>query len=122
MYQVNVVTHFSGAHQLRNSGGKCESLHGHNWKIEITLKGEKLNETGLLMDFREIKDMTNEVLQELDHSFLNELPYFKQNNPSSENIAFYVFDRLDKKLNNGSIKVAEVTVWESDFTSATYME
>ena len=121
MYEVQIITHFSAAHQLRNFRGSCEKLHGHNWKVEVTLKGERLNEAELLMDFKDVKDATNEALEELDHSFLNELPQFKDKNPSSENIAAYLFAKLADKLNNDLIKVSKVTAWESDFSNASYI-
>jgi 6-pyruvoyltetrahydropterin/6-carboxytetrahydropterin synthase len=121
MYEVQIITHFSAAHQLRNFRGSCEKLHGHNWKVEVTLKGERLNEAELLMDFKDVKDATNKALEELDHSFLNELPQFKDKNPSSENIAAYLFAKLANKLNNDLIKVSKVTAWESDFSNASYI-
>ncbi len=120
MYELKVITQFAAAHQLRNYTGKCESLHGHNWKVEVILKGEKLNNTGLLIDFKEVKEATDKILEELDHSFLNELPQFKDQNPSSENIASYIFENLSSKLNNNQIKVSKVTAWESDSASASY--
>ena len=120
MYELKVITQFAAAHQLRNYIGKCESLHGHNWKVEVILKGEKLNNTGLLIDFKEVKEATYRILEELDHSFLNELPQFKDQNPSSENIAAYIFENLSSKLNNNQIKVSKVTAWESDSASASY--
>ena len=120
MYEVKVITQFAAAHQLRDFRGKCEKLHGHNWKIEVSLAGDKLNDAGLLIDFNELKDATNRILEELDHSFLNELPQFKDQNPSSENIATYVFEQLSSTLNNNNIKVTKVTAWESDSARATY--
>ena len=120
MYELKVLTQFAAAHQLRNYKGKCESLHGHNWKIEVMLKGEKLNSNGLLIDFKEVKEATNRILEELDHSFLNELPQFKDRNPSSENIAAYLFEKLSNRLNNDQIKVSKITAWESDSASASY--
>ena len=121
MYEVQIITHFAAAHQLRNFRGSCEKLHGHNWKVEVTLKGEKLNNAELLIDFKEVKDTTNKILEELDHSFLNELPQFKDKNPSSENIAAYLFEKLGDELNDEFIKVSRVTAWESDFSNATYI-
>lgn len=120
MYELKVITQFAAAHQLRNYTGKCEKLHGHNWKVEVILKGEKLNNTGLLIDFKEVKEATDRILEELDHSFLNELPQFKDQNPSSENIAVYIFENLSSKLNNNQIKISKVTAWESDSASASY--
>ncbi len=121
MYELKVITEFAAAHRLRNFRGKCEKLHGHNWRIEVGLTGEKLNNAGLLIDFKEVKEATNSILEELDHSFLNDLPQFKDQNPSSENIAAYIFEKLSSKLNNNQIKVNRVTAWESDSTSASYI-
>jgi 6-pyruvoyltetrahydropterin/6-carboxytetrahydropterin synthase len=120
MYELTIITRFSAAHQLRNFKGKCEKLHGHNWKIEVSLTGDKLNEAGLLMDFKDVRDSTNKILEELDHSFLNEISRFKSKNPSSENIAAYIFEKLSDELNTGHIRVAKVTAWESDFANASY--
>jgi 6-pyruvoyltetrahydropterin/6-carboxytetrahydropterin synthase len=121
MYELKVVTQFSAAHQLRNLGGKCEELHGHNWKIEVIVRGEKLDSAGLLIDFKEVNECTNRILGELDHSFLNELPQFQNQNPSSENIAAYIFNKLSNTLNGKHIEVTKVTAWESDTTSASYI-
>ena len=121
MYKVKVITQFAAAHQLRDFRGKCEKLHGHNWKIEVNLSGDKLNDAGLLIDFKEIKEATKRILEELDHSFLNELPRFKDQNPSSENIAAYIFEELSSKFNDNQIKVTKVTAWESDSACASYV-
>ena len=122
MYEVQIITQFSAAHQLKNFRGSCEKLHGHNWKVEVTLKGERLNSAELLIDFKEVKDATNNVLEELDHSFLNELPQFKDRNPSSENIAAYLFKKLSSELNDEQIRVSKVSAWESDSSNASYSE
>lgn len=120
MYELRIITQFAAAHQLRNFGGKCEKLHGHNWRIEVYVEGEELNDDGLLIDFKEVKEATNRILEELDHSFLNELSQFKDQNPSSENIAAYIFVKLSNELNDNHIKVAKVTSWESDSASTSY--
>jgi 6-pyruvoyltetrahydropterin/6-carboxytetrahydropterin synthase len=122
MFELKVVADFAAAHQLRNFEGNCEKLHGHNWKVEVTLCGDKLNKAGLLMDFREIKDATDRVLKELDHSFLNDLPPFKNESPSSENIAAYLYGKLSNELNSGDRRVSKVTAWESDSACASYAE
>lgn len=122
MYELKILTHFGSAHQLRNFGGRCEDLHGHNWKIEVCVKGEELDDVGLLVDFAVIKKSTKEIIDKLDHKFLNELDYFKDINPSSENIARHIYKTLEQQLNNGNIRVSSVTAWESDSASATYME
>lgn len=120
MYELQITTQFAAAHQLRNFRGKCEKLHGHNWRIDVFVEGKKLNDAGLLIDFKDLKDATSRILEELDHSFLNELPQFKDQNPSSENIAAYVFTKLSSELNDTNITVSKVTAWESDTASSSY--
>jgi 6-pyruvoyltetrahydropterin/6-carboxytetrahydropterin synthase len=122
MYELKVITDFAAAHQLRNFKGKCEKLHGHNWRIEVVLSGDRLNEAGLLIDFKDVKTAANRILEDLDHSYLNDLPQFKDENPSSENIAAYLFQRLSSELNNSHLKVTKVTAWESDSACASYGE
>jgi 6-pyruvoyltetrahydropterin/6-carboxytetrahydropterin synthase len=122
MYELKIISHFAAAHQLREFKGGCENLHGHNWKIEVFVTGEKLGKDGLLIDFKVIKEATKRVLDELDHQFLNELEPFEVHNPSSENIARHLFKSLSHELNNDNIKIAKVTAWESDSSCATYIE
>jgi len=122
MYELKIISQFAAAHQLREYEGGCEKLHGHNWKIEVTVSGYKLEENGLLVDFRVIKDATKKVLGTLDHKFLNELEPFKNSNPSSENIACHIFKSLSRELNGNSVKVTKVTAWESDSACASYTE
>jgi 6-pyruvoyltetrahydropterin/6-carboxytetrahydropterin synthase len=122
MYELKVITDFAAAHQLRNFRGECEKLHGHNWRIEVVLSGDRLNEAGLLIDFKDVKTAANNILEDLDHSYLNDLPQFKNENPSSENIAAYLFQRLSSELNNSHLKVTKVTAWESDSACASYGE
>ncbi|HUO34587.1 MAG TPA: 6-carboxytetrahydropterin synthase QueD [Candidatus Acidoferrum sp.] len=122
MYEVSVDDQFAAAHQLRNYHGKCEDLHGHNYKVRVTLSGQKVDDTGLLYDFVQMKKAVQGVIRALDHKFLNELPPFETLNPSAENIARYLHDRISEQLPpaaNGA-QVASVTVWESDLTAATY--
>lgn len=121
MYELKIVTHFAAAHQLTMVGEKCENLHGHNWKIEVCLSGERLNDAGVLMDFGEIKAHLSSIMNRLDHKFLNELDYFQNDNPSSENIARYIATELQKEINDPSVKVARVSAWESDSAGATYI-
>jgi len=122
MYEVRIITQFSAAHRLENFYGKCEALHGHNWKVEVFLTGDRLNGAGLLMDFGVVKARTRELLEELDHKYLNELPAFREQNPSSENLARYLFHRLAAALNGEEVKVSRVSVWESDTSCATYFQ
>lgn len=122
MYELKIVTNFSAAHRLENFYGKCESLHGHNWKVEVFLLGNRLDDAGLVKDFGVVKAKAREVLAELDHAYLNELPAFTQQNPSSENLARYLFERLGAVLNGDGVRVSRVSVWESDTSCASYFE
>lgn len=122
MYKLKIITRFAAAHKLRGYEGKCENLHGHNWKVEVSILSNKLNKIGLVLDFKEIKRTANEVIQELDHSCLNEMQFFSNINPSSENIAKYIYDRLSGELKKKGVTLAEVTVWESEDASASYEE
>ena len=117
-----VATTFSAAHQLRGYKGKCEKLHGHNWKVNIHLVSDKLDEIEMVMDFHEIKNLADETISPLDHSFLNELFPFTEKNPSSENVAKWIFDSLKKKIESEHVRLSAVTVWESETASATYYE
>lgn len=122
MYELMIETSFSAAHQLRGYMGKCEKLHGHNWKVQVHVTAERLNERDLAIDFHELKRLTNEIISPLDHTLLNEIFPFTEKNPSSENIAKWIYDCLKKKINDENIEVSAVTVWESDAASATYYE
>jgi 6-pyruvoyltetrahydropterin/6-carboxytetrahydropterin synthase len=122
MFELMIETYFSAAHQLRGYKGHCEKLHGHNWKVQVYVLAEKLNEIDLAIDFHELKRLTEEVLAPLDHGFLNDIFPFTEKNPSSENIAKWIYDSLKKKLNGSSVSLSGVTVWESEAASATYFE
>ena len=114
MYELMAEAHFSAAHQLRGYGGACENLHGHNWKVQIYVLASKLNEIDLAIDFHEMKKLANEILAPLDHGFLNEIFPFTEKNPSSENIAKWIFDSLKKKLNRENVQLTAVSVWDSN--------
>lgn len=120
-YEVKIITDFSAAHNLRNFRGRCENLHGHNWKIEVVLRGTQLDESGVLVDFGEIKEITRDLLGEIDHRYLNDLPFFREHNPSSENIARYLFYGLAQRLNNQNRWLYKVSAWESADACATFM-
>lgn len=122
MFELSVEDYFAAAHQLRNYNGKCERLHGHNWKVQVTVTAERLNEIGLAMDFVDIKRITREAVDTLEHSFLNDIFPFTELNPSSENIARWLYETIKKKINTDGTIVTSVTVWESDTASATYYE
>jgi 6-pyruvoyltetrahydropterin/6-carboxytetrahydropterin synthase len=120
MYEVTIKKSFSAAHLLKEIGGKCEELHGHNFLVEISVKAESLNEEGLLIDFRVVKRWTDEVLEALDHKYLNELEYFKNTNPSSEEIARFLYERIGEKARQAKVALSKVTVWESENSCVTY--
>jgi 6-pyruvoyltetrahydropterin/6-carboxytetrahydropterin synthase len=122
MYELVVESKFAAAHQLRGYEGKCEKLHGHNWRVTIAVTSDRLNEQGLAVDFHELKKSLREVLDQLEHTFLNDIFPFTQINPSSENLAKWIYDSIGKKINDDDLEVASVTVWESDTASASYFE
>jgi 6-pyruvoyltetrahydropterin/6-carboxytetrahydropterin synthase len=118
MYSIKIESYFSAAHYLRGYRGKCEDLHGHNWKVEVVVEARKLDKTGMVMDFKDLKMELNRILEKLDHKCLNEVAYFKKFNPTSENIAQYIYKNL--KLAVPHLK--SITVWESHNSCASYYE
>ncbi len=122
MFRLAVKKEFSAAHSLREYQGKCEGLHGHNWKVEAVVIAKETDSRGLVMDFHDIKEILNNVLEVLDHKHLNSIVYFKKVNPTSENIAKYIFKNAGDKLKSAGCKLKEITVWESDNCSATYFK
>jgi 6-pyruvoyltetrahydropterin/6-carboxytetrahydropterin synthase len=121
MYELKVVTHFSAAHQLTMVGAKCENMHGHNWKIEVYVAGKKTDNAGVLIDFGVVKKHVAEIMALLDHKYLNELDYFEESQPSSENIAFLVAKQLQQRLEGTDVSVSRVSAWESEDACATYI-
>jgi len=122
MYELSVEVSFSAAHQLRAYKGKCENMHGHNWRVQVSVMAETLNEIDLAIDFHDLKRMANEVIAPLDHAFLNDIFPFTEKNPSSENMAKWIYDCMKKKITDEHVRVSAVSVWESDTASATYYE
>ena len=125
MYQVTVEDSFAAGHYLRNYRGKCENPHGHNYKVRITLQGEQLDKAGLLLDFKELKQVMKPVIDRLDHQMINEVEPFTTINPSAENLAKYFFDETNHSLaktTDGRVSVKDVTIYETDTTTATYSE
>jgi 6-pyruvoyltetrahydropterin/6-carboxytetrahydropterin synthase len=125
MYYLTIEDHFSSAHQLRGYKGKCENLHGHNWRVVLTVRGEKLNDIGILIDFHDLKKYLKIIMNDLDHINLNDLAPFDRVNPSSENISSWIFSRISVLLKeNGftDIIADAVTVYESDTSRCTYRE
>lgn len=122
MYELSIEVGFAAAHQLRGYKGKCENMHGHNWRVQVSVMAERLNEIDIAIDFNDLRKIAGEVVAPLDHAFLNDVFPFTEKNPSSENIAKWIFDSLKKKINNGNLRMAAVTVWESETASASYYE
>lgn len=119
MFEVSVTQTFAAAHALRGYKGKCENTHGHNYRVELTVAGEKLDSIGLLADFVDIKHAMQEVISRLDHVHLNETPPFDELNPSAENIAWYIAEEVQKFLGEAGA-ISAVKVWETDNCVATY--
>src|SRR5438876_9650474 len=125
MFEVTVEDSFAAGHYLRNYRGKCENPHGHNYKIRVTLAGNELDRAGLLLDFKDLRDVMKHVIDRLDHQMINDIQPFTELNSSAENLAKYVYDETNGSLRsstNGRVWVKTVTVFETDKTTATYSE
>ena len=125
MYEVTVEDSFAAGHYLRNYRGKCENPHGHNYKVSITLQGRELDHAGLPLDFKELKQVMKPVIDRLDHQMINDVSPFTTLNPSAENLAKFFFDQTNSTLKSstaGRVSVKEVTIWETDTTTARYSE
>ena len=120
MYEITVTSHFSGAHRLRYLHGKCEELHGHNWKVEISVVSNRLGKEGVVIDFGILKQKLEKVLKLFDHTYLNDLLFFSGIEPSSENIAKYIFDKMKRELKGYHANLKRVTAWELETACATY--
>ena len=120
MYEVTIRHTFSAAHTLKEIGGTCEKLHGHNFIVEVSVCSPTLNDAGTVIDFKIVEKWVDEILRTLDHKYLNELSYFHDLNPSAENIARFIYDRALEKAKIHHVGVACVTVWESENTRASY--
>lgn len=121
MYEVSVEQTFAAGHALRNYHGKCENVHGHNYRLKVTLAGTQLDAAGLLVDFTELKSVMQTAIERLDHQFINNVPPFDTLNPSAENMAKYFYDALSSALDNrNSVRVSEVKLWETEVAAATY--
>ncbi len=121
MYRLTVFDYFSSAHQLKGYRGRCEAVHGHNWKVEAEVEGEVIDDIGLLMDFKLLKKILKDVIDRLDHVLLNDLEEFRNVNPSSELIAKYVYRQMKDMLISG-VRLSSITVWESENAMAKYFE
>lgn len=125
MYRISIEDKISSAHQLRGYKGKCENLHGHNWRIILTVKGEKLDNLGMLIDFHDLREILTGILSEIDHKNINDVSYFLHINPTSENIAYYVYHRMRAVIELKEIpgiEVDRVRVFETEKSMAEYSE
>jgi 6-pyruvoyltetrahydropterin/6-carboxytetrahydropterin synthase len=120
MFEISVEETFAAGHALRGYHGKCEKVHGHNYRVQVTLEGETLDPAGLLLDFVDVKRLLHAVIDRLDHEFLNDVPPFDTLNPTAENMAKYFHDEVSKTLGVPRVRVAGVKVWETDTSIATY--
>ncbi len=120
MFEISVEETFAAGHALRGYRGKCEKVHGHNYKVLVTVEGEKLDSAGLLVDFVEVKRLLRAVIDRLDHEFLNDVPPFDALNPSAENMAKYFYDEISQALPASPARISSVKIWETDTSTATY--
>lgn len=119
MYELTVESQFDSAHNLRRYEGPCEGLHGHTYRVQVSYRGRELDESGILVDFKQLKSALNEVISYLDHRYLNELPEFRETNPTAENIARIIFEKMREHLASG---ITRSTVWETPTSFASYWE
>jgi 6-pyruvoyltetrahydropterin/6-carboxytetrahydropterin synthase len=122
MFQVSVEETFSAGHALRGYRGKCENPHGHNYRVRVTLEGPQLDSIGMLCDFTQLKQVMREIIEGLDHQFMNDLEAFRTVNPSAENLAKYFYDEVSREMKGlpAGARIADIVVWETDTTSAQY--
>lgn len=122
MFELDIHREFSAAHSLKGYNGKCCELHGHNWTVHVYVQSDKLDEIGMALDFTILKKELDAVLGEFDHHYLNEHPDFKDKNPTSENLAMYIYKRLARAVNSDSVKLTRVRICESPSSGASYFE
>jgi 6-pyruvoyltetrahydropterin/6-carboxytetrahydropterin synthase len=121
MFEVAIEESFAAGHALRNYRGKCENVHGHNYRVQVTIEGAELDAIGLLVDFVELKKAVHAVIERMDHVWLNDMPPFDVLNPSAENMAKFIYDEVSAGLNGrAGVRVGSVKLWETDTASATY--
>lgn len=121
MYRIFIETHFAASHQLHGYQGLCKDLHGHTWKVRVEVETDKTNEIGISFDFKELKSVTESVIQKLDHVHINEVPPFDKENPTAENLARYIFGEVKKHLPS-HVLMNQVVVWESANYAVSYSE
>lgn len=123
MYELTTIVEFEAAHCIKGYPGKCKRLHGHNWKVEVTVRGTELDELGMLIDFHDLKREVNSVIDQLDHYYLNEIEPFCELNPTAENLAKYIFEALQVKPAFAErIRLASIKIWESPKSAVLYRQ
>ena len=122
MFKLIVKKEFSSAHILYGHPGDCKRMHGHNWLVEAEVQGNNINEIGMVIDFKDIKNNLKTIVSKLDHQFLNDLEPFINDNPTAENISKYIYKELSKNINTDNIKVSEIKLWETNNSAVTYTE
>ena len=120
LYTLKIVTDFAAAHTLKDYPGACSRMHGHNWKVEVEVQATRLDDVGMGIDFKLIKQATRKVTDELDHYYLNDIPPFDRVNPTAENIASYIYQAVSELINNDRVKVSAVTLWETERACVRY--
>jgi 6-pyruvoyltetrahydropterin/6-carboxytetrahydropterin synthase len=121
MYIISVKTTFSAAHNIEGYDGNCSRVHGHNYKIEVSVKADEVNKLGMCVDFRKLMQIAKKTTSLLDHKNLNNIPFFNKNNPTAENIAEFIYKKVKKEL-KGKIAIHSVKVWETEEYAVTYTE
>ncbi|HID00954.1 MAG TPA: 6-carboxytetrahydropterin synthase QueD [Piscirickettsiaceae bacterium] len=119
-FRLKTILDFAAAHRLQGYAGDCAKLHGHNWKVEVHVVGDQLDEVGMVLDFKQIKQHAKAVIAELDHTYLNDHPWFQQRNPTAENLALFLFETLSERINTATYQVDAITVWENERNCVTY--
>jgi len=121
-FVLKTILDFAAAHTLKGYDGDCARLHGHNWKIEVEIIGSKLNEIGMVIDFKKIKKQAKEVIAELDHRYLNDHPYFADKNPTAENIAQFIYQQIQSRIESNTVSMHQIIVWENERNCVIYSE
>ena len=125
IYEISKEIVFSAAHQIRMHGGKCERLHGHNWRIRAHVRASQLDRIGMVIDFADLQRHLGEICARFDHQVVNEVPPFTEVNTTAENLSRYLYEELDRRLreqDGGRVRVSRVEVWENDGSLAVYRE
>lgn len=121
MYKISIETHFAASHQLHGYQGPCKTLHGHTWRVRVEVKSDRIDDIGISVDFKDLKRLTHDVIERLDHKHINDIPPFDRENPTAENLARYIYGEVKQRL-PGGVNMVEVVLWESANYAVTYSE